>query len=114
MIPSRVADRVVAAQRHREGAAGVHVPDGLVDLVEALLDVARDGEHVAEIADGYALPQVNGELEAVGPIQRRDLPHPLGAEPGTRPVGRARIQRHPEHGHVILTAAPHILQVRRL
>jgi hypothetical protein len=72
-------------------------------LIEALLDVARDGEHVAEIADGYALPQVNGELEAVGPIQGRDLAHRPGAEASTGPIGRARIQRYPEHGHVVLT-----------
>jgi hypothetical protein len=46
---------VIAAEDHRKRPARVHVPDGLVDPIEALLDVAWDGEHVAEIADGDAL-----------------------------------------------------------
>jgi len=40
---------VVAAEHDGERAAGVDVADGLADLVEGLLDVARDGEDVAEI-----------------------------------------------------------------
>ena len=35
----RIADRVVATEDDREGAAGVDVRDGLADLVEGLLDV---------------------------------------------------------------------------
>ena len=47
--------------------------DGFGDLVEGLLDVGRDGEHVAQVRDRDRLPEVHAQLEAVRAVQRRDL-----------------------------------------
>ena len=58
-----VSDRVVAAEDDREDLALVDVGDGLVDLVEALLDIGRDYRNVADIDDVQRLRQVNPHLE---------------------------------------------------
>ena len=110
----RVADGVVAAEHHGERPAGVDVRDGLGDLVERLLDVARDGEDVAQVGDGDRLAQVDAQLEAVRAVQRGDLADALWAEPGAGAVGGAAVERGAEHGDVVLAAAAHVLQVRRL
>ncbi len=106
-----VADGVVAAQHHRERAGGVDVRDGLGDLVERLLDVAGDGEDVAQIGDRDGLAQVDAQLEAVGPVQGGDLADALRAEAGARAVGGAAVERRAQHGDVELAAAPHVLDV---
>jgi hypothetical protein len=91
----RVPDGVVAAEHDREGAALVDVADRVGDLVEGLLDVAGDGEHVTEVGDGDRLPQVHPQLEAVRPVQRGDLADPLRAEAGAGAIRRTAVERHP-------------------
>ena len=90
------------------------MPDRLGDLVERLLDVARDGEDVAKVSDGDRFPQVDAELETVRPIQRGDLADALGTETGSRPVGGAPVEGDTEHCHVVLAAAVDVLDVRCL
>nr|WP_197946047.1 hypothetical protein [Phytohabitans suffuscus] len=109
-----VADRVVAAEHHRERARGVDVTDRLGDLVERLLDVRRDGEDVAEVRDRDRLAQVDAELEGVRAVQRGDLADALRAEAGARAVRGAAVEGRAEHRHVVLAAAAHVLQVGRL
>ena len=108
----RVSDGVVAAQHDGERAAGVHVRHGLGDLIERLLDVAGDREDVAQIGDGDRLTQVDAQLEAVRPVKRGDLADALRAEAGARAVGGAAVERGAEHGHVVLAAPAHVLDVR--
>jgi hypothetical protein len=66
----RVADGVVPAEHHGEGARRVDVADGLADLVERLLDVVRDREDAAQIGDRDGLPQVDAQLEAVRAVDQ--------------------------------------------
>jgi len=44
---SREAKGMVAAEHHGKRPTGVHVRDGLTDLIERLFDVAGNGKHVA-------------------------------------------------------------------
>ena len=48
----REAKGMVAAEHHGKCPTGVHVRDGLTDLIERLFDVAGNGKHVAEITHG--------------------------------------------------------------
>ena len=48
------------------------------------------------------------------PVEGRDLADALRAEPGAGAVGGAAVERGAEHGHVVLPAAPHVLDVRGL
>ena len=107
----RVADRVIAAEHDREGAARVDVTDGLADLVEGLLDVRRDGEDVADVADGDRLAQVDAELERVRTVERGDLADALGTEARARAVRGAAVVRGAEDRYVVRAALAHILEV---
>jgi hypothetical protein len=46
----RVADRMVTADHDRERALLVHERHGAIDLIEGLLDIGRDHEDVAGVA----------------------------------------------------------------
>ena len=76
--------------------------------------LAGDREDVAEVGDGDRLAQVDAELEAVRPVERGDLADALRPEAGAGAVGRAAVERRAEHGDVVLAAAAHVLDVRRL
>ena len=93
-----VADRVVAAEHDGHDALLRDVRHGLADLVERLLQVARDGEHVADVDDVELLAQVDARLVVVGAEQVGRAPDALRAEPGAGPVGGAGVQRHAEDG----------------
>ena len=105
---------VVAAQHQRQGAGGEHVRHPARDLVEALLQVGGDGEHVAGVAQRHLLAQVHAQLVVVGRIERRDAAHALRAEAGAGPVGGAGIEGDADHGRVVLAHVPHVLHVGRL
>ncbi len=105
---------MVSAEHHGKRAAGIDMRYALADLIEGLLDVAGNGKHVADIADGNGFPQIHAELEAVGAVQRGDLANPLGAEPGARPIGRPAIERRAENGHIVLPAFSYIFDIWRL
>ena len=69
---------------------------GLADLVEGLLQVARDGEHVADVDHVELLAQVDARLVVVGAEQVGGAPDALRTEAGARPVGGAGVERHAE------------------
>jgi hypothetical protein len=80
---SREADGVVATQDDRKDALASHVLYHLGDLVEALLDVCRDGEDVPDIDHVELLSQVNPEIVVVGSVQ----PPRCAASPQVRTGG---------------------------
>jgi hypothetical protein len=110
----RKTDRVVASEDHGEGTTGEDVGHTLADLIEGFLDVAGDGEDVAQVANRDRLPQVHAQLEAVGPVEGRDLPDPLWPKPGAGPIGRPSVEWGPQDSNVVLTAPSHVLHVRCL
>src|SRR6266850_4675823 len=110
---SRKAKGMVAAEHHGKRSAGVHVRDGLTDLIERLFDVAGNGKHVAEITHGNGLPQIHAELEAIRSIQSRDLANALRAKPRAGPIRRATIKRRPKNSHVVLAALAYVFHVGR-
>ncbi len=65
----RVSDRMIATEDHREDPALVDVRNGLVDLVEALLDVGRDYRDIADIDHVQRFGQVEAELEVVSVME---------------------------------------------
>ena len=84
------------------------------DLVEALFQIGRDGEHVAGVAQRHLLAQVDAELVVVGRVEGRDPPDALRPEPGARAVGGAAVERDAEHGRVVLADVAHVLDIGRL
>ncbi len=110
----RVADRMVAAQHDREDAVGDDVTHRLADLVERLLQVARDRADVADVDQVQLLAEIDPHLEVVGAEQVRRPPDALRAEPGARPVRRAGVQRRAEDRHLGVADVVHILDVRAL
>jgi hypothetical protein len=88
--------------------------DGAADLVEGLLEVRRNGEHVARIAQRHLLAQVDGHLVVVGRVERRDLAHPLRPEPRAGAIGGAPVEGDAQHGGVVILHLRHVLGVGRL
>ena len=105
------ADRVVAAQHQRQGTAGGDMRHAAADLVEALLEVAGDGEHVPGIAQRHLLAEIDAELEIVGGVEGGDAADALRAEAGAGAVGGAGIERDAEHGGIVLADVAHVLDV---
>ena len=68
----------------------------LADLVERLLQVARDGEHVTDVDDVELLAEVDAGFVVVRAEQVRRAPDALRPEPGAGPVGGTGIQRYAE------------------
>eukprot|EP00967_Tisochrysis_lutea_P096212 scaffold140770_cov31-Tisochrysis_lutea.AAC.1 len=103
------ANRVVAAQDDGKGAGRADVGDGVGDLVKRLLDVARNGEHIASIAEGHLLTQVDAHLVVVRRVERGDSTDALRAE-----ASGSSIKRHSNHRRVVLADETHILKVGSL
>ena len=88
--------------------------DAARDLVEALFQIGRDGEHVAGVAQCHLLAQIDAELVIVGIVERRDAPDALRPEARAGPVGRAGIERDADHRGVVFADVAHVLDIGRL
>ena len=84
------------------------------DLVEALLEIARDREHVAGVAHGHLLAQVDAELEIVGLVEGRDAPDALRPEARARAVGGAAVERDAQDRRIVLGDVADVLDIGRL
>ena len=98
---AREADGMIAAEHQRQRAGRKDVGDAAGDLVEALLQIGGNGEHVAGVAQRHLLAQIDAELVIVGRIERRDAANALRAEARPGPIGRAGIERYADHRGVI-------------
>jgi hypothetical protein len=105
---------MVPAEDDREDALADDPRHGSIDLVKALLDVRRDHEHVTEIDEVELLLEVDGHVDRVGVVERRDATDRLWSETTTRPIGGAHVERRAEHRDLVLADLVHILQVGRL
>ena len=94
------ADRVVPAEHHGHHALLHDVRHRLADLVERLLQVAGDGEHVTDVDHVQLFAQVDTHLVVVGAEEVRGAADALRTEPGARPVGGTRVERHAEERHL--------------
>ena len=108
------ADRMVAAQHHRQRAGGEDMRDAAGNLVEALLQIGGNGEHVAGVAQCHLLAQIDAELVIVRIVERRDTPDALRPEARAGTVGRAGIERNTYHGGVVSADVADVLDVGRL
>ena len=108
------ADRMVAAQDDREGAAGKHVGHPFGDLIETLLVVGGNREDVSDIAQANLLAEIDAHLVVVRGVQRRDAADALRTEPRARSIGGAAVVGNAQHGNVIVADLIHILQVGSL
>ena len=88
--------------------------DAAGDLVEALLEIGRDGEDVAGVAERHLLAQVDAELVVVGRVERRDAADALRPEAGAGPVGGAAVERDADDRRVILADVADVLDIGRL
>ena len=88
--------------------------DAARDLVEALFQIGRDGEHIAGIAQRHLFAQIDAELVVIGGIERRDAANALRPEPRAGPVSGAGIERDTDHRRVEFTDVAYILHIRRL
>ena len=74
---------------------------GAGDLVEGLLDIGRNREDVARVAEAHLLAQIDPHLVIIGRVERRDLADALRAETRAGAIGGAAIEGRAEHGRVI-------------
>ena len=88
--------------------------DAARDLVEALLEVGGDGEHVAGVAQRHLLAQIDAELVVVGRVERRDAADALRPEAGAGAIGGAGVERDADDGRVVLADIADVLDVGRL
>jgi hypothetical protein len=84
--------------------------DGFTNLIERLLDIRRNNEDGAEVTDRERFPQVDAQLETVGPIEGRDLADALRAEAGAGAVGGAAVEWRTKDGDVVLSTQAHIFK----
>ena len=108
------ADGVVPAEHDRHDALLRDVRHGLADLVERLLQIARNGEHVTDVDDVELLAQIDAGFVVVGAEQVGRAPNSLRSEPGAGPVGGARIQRNAEDGDLGVVDLVDVLDERTL
>ena len=109
----RVTDRMVAAENDRKDALADDERDGAVDLVEGLLDVGRDHEHVAGVDQVQLFLQVDGQVHRVGVVEGRDAPDRLWAEAGPGPIRRPHVERRTDDGHLVAADFVNVLDERR-
>ena len=88
--------------------------DAAGDLVEALLEIGRNGEHVAGVAQRHLLAQIDAELVIVGRVERRDAADALRSEARAGPIGGAGIERNADHRGVVFADVAHVLHIGRL
>ena len=110
---SRKSQRMVSPQDYWKGPARIDMADSFTDLVKGLLDIAWNGEYVAEIAHGNGLPEIHAKLKTIGAVQRGDLADALWTESGTGSIGGPAIERRPENRNVVFPALADILDIRR-
>ena len=110
----RIADGMVAADDDRHGPGRKDMRTGTTDLIEALFDIAGNGEDIAGIAQRHLFAQIDSHFIVVGRVERRNLAQALRPETRPRTIGRAPIEGHAQHGRVILADLLHILRIGRL
>ena len=106
-----IADRVIAADHHREDALLVHEGHRAIDLIERLLDVRRDHEDVAGVAEVQLLDEVDAHVGVVAVVQRGDPPDRLRPEPAAGAIGGAHVERRADDRDVVLADVPDVLAV---
>ena len=111
---AREADGMVAAEHHRQRAGGEDVADAAGDLVEALLQVGRDGEHVARVAQRHLLAQIDAHLVIIGRVERGNAPDALRAEARAGAIGGAAVEGNADDRRVIFADIADILDIGRL
>ncbi len=108
----RETDRVVPAQDDRHHAPPHDVGHRLADLVEGLLQVPGNGEHVPDVDQIELFAQVDAEFIGVGAEQVGRAPDTLRAEARAWPVGRPGVQWDPEDRYLGVADIVHILDIR--
>ena len=88
--------------------------DAARDLVEALLEIGRDGEDVAGVAQRHLLAQIDAELVIVGRVERRDAADALRPEARAGAVGGAAVERDADDRGVVLADVADVLDIGRL
>ena len=102
---------MIAADHQRQRARTGNVGDAFGDLVKGLLQIGRDGEHIARIAQRHLFPQVHAHLVVIRRIKRRNPAHTLRPKARTGAVGCAAVERDAEHGGIIATHVADVLHV---
>jgi hypothetical protein len=107
----RPGDRVVAAEDHRDGARLGDILYGRLQAVERLPALDADHLDVPRVDDGQVAQRVDAERKVwPGSVVRQVVGHPDGLrpEPGTGPVGGARVVRRADHDDI---SGAHALRV---
>ena len=93
-------DRVVAAEREREGAGLHHGRQRLLDAPVRALGVPGRNRQVAVVDDRQRIAEVDAEAGVEGPQQRGSGADRLGPEARARPEGDGGVERDPVDGCV--------------
>jgi len=95
---------VIAAQDHRDRARRRHREHGVFQPLQRLLGLARRHEHIAGVGHAQLGQRVHAQRE-VRPrgVVRQVVGDPdrLRAEPGSRPVRGAAVERRAQEHHVV-------------
>ena len=110
----RKANGMVTAQYDGHGTCRCNVANGIRDLIECLLDVRWNGEHIPGIAHRHLFSQVHAHLKVIWRVKGGNSPHTLRSEAGSRPVRGTSVKRYTQHRRIIFAYILHILHVRRL
>ena len=97
-------DRVVAADRHHSAFPCTdHLAHVLLDLAAGLVDVEGRHGDVSGVDDLHLLQWRHPQLDVVTGAQgSRSLSNGHGTEAGTRTVGGSAVERHSEHGDLVV------------
>ena len=110
----READGVIAAEHDGHHALLHDVRHRLADLVERLLQIAGNREHVADVDHVQLLAQIDTHLVVVGAKEVGGAANSLRAEPGARPVGGSGVERDAEERHLGVVDLVDVLDERTL
>ncbi len=96
----RQGDGVVAAHGRRHDVVGEHEVEVGLDAIDRIGQVERVGGHVADVVDAEAVEGRRPRGHVVGTQQYRFGPDVARPVAGTRPVRRAEVEGHADHGDV--------------
>ncbi len=105
---------MIAADHDRQSARRRDVTYRAADLVERLLDIGRNGEDVTDVAERHLLAKVDAHLVIVGRVERGDAADTLRPETRAGAIGGAAVERHADHGRVVIADLGGVLDVGRL
>src|SRR5689334_1684123 len=105
---------MIASANDGKHPRSVDMRDRLGHLIESLLDVARNDEDVACVAEVEFFVNIDPSVEPITVVESRDAAHSLRTEARSRPVGCGRVEGSAHKGGLVVANLANVFAIGRL